>query len=239
MGRETAAGISEGDSAGGRTGAAPLMNRLLDLGWPVVTTYGLTEAASQVTASSLTDTVSARLTAGRPLRFREIRIVDEDGQPTKAGEEGEIRVRGEVLFKGYLQSKEPFLDSDGWFRTGDIGIVDHEQRLTVLGRRDEMIISGGENIRPAEIEAAVLEFGNVEEAKVVAIDDAKWGQRPVLIVSSANRAHFDLEALNRFLKSRLARYKLPVKTYVVDSLPRTALGKIDIVELRRRYCGKS
>ncbi|MEW6637573.1 MAG: o-succinylbenzoate--CoA ligase [Actinomycetota bacterium] len=168
-------------------------------GLPVHTSYGLTEMASQVTTTPPGAPVEELRTSGRVLPHRELRI----------GEDGEILVRGRTLFAGYVEGErlELPLDGEGWFHTRDIGELNDGGRLVVRGRKDNMFVSGGENVQPEEVEEALRRLGGVEEAVVVAVPDEEWGARPVAFV----RADGDLspESLAGQLRRRLPRFMVP------------------------------
>jgi len=174
-------------------------------GWPVGTTYGLTEMASQVTTTAAGDSVSRLRTSGRLLNHREMRLAPD----------GEILVRGRTLFKGYVRGRELISgrDEDGWFHTGDIGSLDAEGYLSVVGRMDNMFISGGENIHPEEIETALCCLPDVEEAVVVPISDDEFGQRPVAFVRFIEGAKLTRVEILACLGKSLSRFKLPVRLY--------------------------
>lgn len=161
---------------GGAPVPAAMLARAVRAGWPVMTTYGLTEMASQVTTTCPGAGWEELRTAGRVLPGRELKISDS----------GEILVRGATRFSGYWQNGmlvAPW-SADGWFATGDVGVLDASRRLIVTGRRDNMFISGGENIHPESIERALLEIDGVHQAIVVPIDHADFGARPVAFVEA-------------------------------------------------------
>jgi o-succinylbenzoate---CoA ligase len=174
-----------------------LVDEALARGLPVHTSYGLTEMASQVTATAPGAAPEELRTAGRVLPHREVSV----------SEEGEILVRGETLFAGYVQGEKTGRPAvaDGWFRTGDLGRLDGVGRLRVLGRRDNLFVSGGENVRPEEIEAALLRIPGVEEAIVVPVPDPEFGARPVAFV----RLSGAVGDLARALEPILPRFKIP------------------------------
>jgi O-succinylbenzoic acid--CoA ligase len=209
------------------------------MGLPLLTSYGLTETASQVCTLSPFDTSDKLLTVGRPLPYRELRVVDDSGRSTPANGEGEIAVRGEVVFKGYLDERDSAFDADGWFRTGDVGYLDEDGYLVVCGRKDDMLISGGENIHPQEIEAVAQSYPGVNGVAVIAVLDHEWGERPVLFVETISPASFDVDSLEQYLEARLARLKLPKEVIVLDKLPRTAIGKIEKTDLEELYRRRS
>ena len=217
-------------------GGGPVPGNLLErcalLGVPVVQTYGLTETCSQVATLSPDDALARLGSAGKALSPNEIRIVTSDGNDAAADEAGEIVVRGPIVMPGY--SGQPATNSrvitDRWLHTGDIGRIDAEGYLYVLDRRDDLIVTGGENVYPAEVEAVLLSHPSVAEAAVIGADDAEWGQRVVAITrldDSAGTSGIDAATLQVFCRERLAGYKVPREfRFATEPLPRTASGKI-------------
>jgi O-succinylbenzoic acid--CoA ligase len=187
-----------------------LLERARTGGLPAVATYGLTETASQIATGRLTDGKVV------PLPLVEIRTVD-----------GHIEVRGPMLFKGYVG--DPDRDRGSWFRTGDLGVVHDDGTLEVLGRADEVIISGGENVHPAEVEAVIAEHPAVSGIVVMGEPDQRWGT-VAIAVYEGEAAPGELE---RHARYRLAGYKIPKRWIHVDELPRISIGKIDRAAVRR------
>lgn len=186
-------------------------------GLPIYTSYGLTEMASQVTTTTPGAPVDELLTAGRPLTAGSIDIAND----------GEIRVRGETRFAGYWCEGEletPF-DNDGWFATGDLGAWDDAGRLVVRGRKDNLIISGGENIQPEEVEAALLALPGVLRAAVLPVADAVYGQRPVAFVLTTS-GDAGQAALREALAACMPKYKIPDHFYPWPEALRAREGKI-------------
>jgi acyl-CoA synthetase (AMP-forming)/AMP-acid ligase II len=174
-----------------------------------------------------------RLTSiGRPLPDVEVQIVDEDGTPLAAGEVGEICVRTPRVMKGYAGSAESPLVRDGWLPTRDMGWVDDDGYLYVAGRKDDMIIRGGENIAPAEVEAVIQSHPAVEEAAVLGAPDIEWGQRVAAFVVLRPEAVLTAEELTQFCRQRLASFKKPELIHFVPELPKNPMGKILRRELR-------
>jgi O-succinylbenzoic acid--CoA ligase len=182
---------------GGGSVPPPLIDEALARGLPVHSSYGLTEMASQVTATPPGASREELHTSGRPLSHRELSI----------SEDGEILVRGETLFLGYVRSGKAVrgLDASGWFHTGDLGELDADGCLRVRGRKDNLFVSGGENIQPEEIEEALCRLEGVEDAVVVPIPDPEFGYRPVAFVRGGR-----LTDLGRSLEPTLPRFKIPV-----------------------------
>jgi O-succinylbenzoic acid--CoA ligase len=223
---------------GGGPAPASLIEESLARGLPVAPTYGLTEAASQVT-TLLPDQVRQKLgSSGLPLPVTEIRI-ESEGRPAPPGTHGEIAVRGPTVSPGYLghEARSGPERQDGWLRTGDLGWMDEDGYLYVLSRRDDLIISGGENIYPAEVEAVLAMHPAVVGAAVVGEPDALWGEVPVAFVELRPGEHVAEDEIRAFCASRLARYKCPRRIVWVESLPRNAAGKVMRRELRRHNEG--
>jgi O-succinylbenzoic acid--CoA ligase len=225
---------------GGGPAPQPLLERCARLGVPVVQTYGLTETTSQVATLAPEDALRRLGAAGRPLYPNALRIVAADGTDARTGEPGEIVVRGPVVMAGYAGRSEATARAivDGWLRTGDIGRLDADGFLHVLDRRDDLVVSGGENVYPAEVEAVLLAHPSVAEAAVIGVPDDTWGQRVVAVVRlhDARAAHAGAaELLRAHCRAHLAGYKTPREfRLVTEPLPRTASGKLRRGEVRAR-----
>ncbi len=212
---------------GGAAAPRELLARALAAGWPIASTYGLTETASQAATLSPAEAAAHVGSAGRPLFLTEIQIV-ESGRILPAGEPGEILVRGPTVIPGYLdrpaETKERF--AGGYLRTGDIGYLDEDGYLYVLDRRKDLIVSGGENVYPAEVEAALRRHPLVQDAAVYPLPDELWGQVPAAAVVPRAGASPSAEDLLAFLRDHIAAYKLPREIRFVSALPRNAGGKL-------------
>lgn len=175
-----------------------LIEQALSLKLPVYVSYGLTEMASQVATGRV---ISAGNNCAAVLPHRELKVFPD----------GEIGVRGATLFKGYLQGDKVHLplDQDGWFHTGDLGELDQAGCLRVLGRKDNMFISGGENIHPEEVEAALLKMDGIVQAVVVPQEDREFGQRPVAFVQCKDGVLKSAD-IQKFLQTKLSKFKVPV-----------------------------
>jgi O-succinylbenzoic acid--CoA ligase len=220
---------------GGGPCPSALLERARDRGLPVAPTYGLTEATAQVATRppSRSGGVDAPLT---PLLGTELRVVDAHGADVPAGDEGEIWVRGPTVMSGYVRDPGPGDTAlcDGWLRTGDVGTLDAAGGLRVFDRRSDLIVSGGANVYPAEVEAALLEHPAVEEVGVAGVPDPEFGKRPAAWWRP--RAGADVpsdSALQAFCRERLAGYKVPVAFHRIEALPRNEAGKL----LRHRLGG--
>ena len=221
---------------GGGPAAQPLLDRCTRRGIPIAQTYGLTEAASQVATLAPADAQRKPGSAGKPLLPTELRI-DRDGVPAAAGEVGEIIVRGPTVMAGYANRPDATARTlrDGWLRTGDLGYLDDEGYLYIVNRRDDLIISGGENVYPAEIEAVLVTHPAVQEACVVGVPDVRWGQVPAASITVRPGSALDEAAIISFCKARLAPYKVPRYVQFLDALPRNAAGKILRSTLRETF----
>ncbi len=204
-------------------------------------TYGLTEAASQVATLAPEDAPRRLGSAGKPLFPTEVRIEGEDGGALPQGQPGEIVVRGPTVMSGYLNQPEETerVLREGWLHTGDIGYLDSDGYLYVLDRRDDLLVSGGENVYPAEVEAVLESHPAVLEAGVTGLTDERWGQRVVATVVLREDAGVSEEGLLAFCKGRLAPYKLPTRLRFAGELPRNAAGKLLRHALRKQWSGES
>ena len=194
---------------------------------PVLQTYGLTETASQVATLAPVEALRKLGSAGLPLLSSTVRI-EVDGREAEVGEVGEIVVQGPTVCAGYLHRPDATAEAirDGWLHTGDLGYVDAEGYLYVADRRDDLIITGGENVYPAEVESALLEHPGVAECAVVGVPDERWGHRVVAVIV-ASAPEVTAEALEAHLRGRVAGYKVPrAFEFSVEPLPRTASGKL-------------
>ncbi|RLT39453.1 MAG: o-succinylbenzoate--CoA ligase [Chloroflexi bacterium] len=214
---------------GGGPAPRPLLEEAARRSMPVMQTYGLTETCSQVATLGQADALRKLGSAGLPLLTSTLRI-EADGRDAEAGEVGEILVAGPTVCAGYLHRPDATAAAirDGWLHTGDLGWRDDEGYLYVADRRDDLIVSGGENVYPAEVESALLEHRAIEEAAVVGMPDDRWGARVVaVVVPRANIEAPSTAAIDAHLRERLAGYKVPREIIVeAEPLPRTASGKL-------------
>jgi o-succinylbenzoate---CoA ligase len=220
---------------GGGPAPLPLLEDCAARGIPVSLSYGLTESCAYVTILAPADALRKIGSAGRPLSHVQLRIVNEEGQAAQVGEPGVICLKGPSITCGYDHRPEATAQAihDGWLSTGDIGYLDEDGYLYVLDRRNDLIISGGENVYPAEIESILLSHPDIVEAGVCGQPNAEWGQVPIAFVHVRSGSTVTAEALQAFLGSRLARYKRPRAIHIVDVLPRNSAGKLLRRELSR------
>jgi fatty-acyl-CoA synthase len=227
------------------SGGAPLPRHLIDVyrerGLVLRQGYGLTEVGVNCFAMSSDEAWSHPGSIGRPLMFTEARLVDEQGSELGVDEVGELCFRGPHVSLGYWGDPEAtaaVFDSEGWLHTGDMARRDADGFYYIAGRRKEMFISGGVNVYPVEVEAALLQHPGLRDAAVVGVPDATWGEVGVAFVVPAGPGGIDADELEGFLEQRLARYKMPRRCIAVDELPRTAYGKVVKSELVGRYLHK-
>jgi O-succinylbenzoic acid--CoA ligase len=212
-------------------GGGPAPQSLLEdcarRGIPAMQTYGMTESCSQAVTLAPEDARTKLGSAGRPLPTVQIRIM-VNGRIAGDNEPGEIMLRGPAITPGYAFAPEITAAAfqEGWFATGDWGYLDTEGYLYVLDRRSDLIISGGENVYPAEIEAALLEHPAVAEAGVCGVPHERWGQVPLAFVVLRAGSSAGKEEILAYLATRVARYKIPEDIRFTDQLPRTSSGKL-------------
>ena len=213
---------------GGAAASPELLARCREFGLPVATTYGLTEAASQVATMLSEDTYRKPGSVGKPLLFTSVKILGENGEPAATGDYGEIVVSGPTVMQGYYNNPEAtaeVLRNDA-LHTGDIGYLDEDGDLFIVQRRSDLIVSGGENVYPAEVEGVLRQHPAVKDAVVIGVPDVEWGQQVVAAIELAEAATTAEDELTVFCRERLAGYKLPKRWMFVDALPQTASGKI-------------
>ena len=224
-------------------GGAPVPEPLIKLfngrGVPINQGYGLTETSPMVSFLSPEWSLVKVGSAGKAPLFGEIRIVDDANQPISTPRtNGEICYRGPNLMKGYWRRPEATaaaIDAAGWFHTGDVGYLDEDGFLYVADRVKDMVITGGENVYPAEVESVLHDHPAVADVAVIGAPDQRWGEVVVAVVVVHEQADLTLEGLREFAGGRLARYKLPTRVEVVDVLPRNPAGKVLKFELRERF----
>lgn len=214
---------------GGAAADPELVRRCQALNIPIATTYGLTEACSQVATQTPQATERKPGSVGRAVPGTHIRVLTESGTEAAVGEYGEIVVSGPTVMQGYFDNPQATDDTlrNGALHTGDIGCFDEDGDLWIVQRRSDLIVTGGENVYPAEVEAALRAFPGVQDACVVGIPDAEWGQRVAAAVMPISGAEIALEELLTFARGRLAGYKVPRAIRLLDALPLTASGKIE------------
>ncbi|WP_315761652.1 AMP-binding protein [Sphingomonas sp. Y38-1Y] len=222
-------------------GGAPLPPALMEriemrLGVEVQTSWGMTELSPSGTVARFGDAGRAASVSGRPAIGVDLLLTDAEGRALAEQREveGHLRVRGAAVVDRYFGQIESAADADGWFATGDLARIDRHGNLTITGRAKDLIKSGGEWINPAEIEAVVGALPGVSLAAVIARSDAKWGERPILLVEMSDEAVSD-SALLGSLKGRVAPWWVPDAVVRLAAMPLAPTGKIDKIRLRRDH----
>jgi acyl-CoA synthetase (AMP-forming)/AMP-acid ligase II len=206
-------------------------------------TYGLTEASPLITQSLPTDPADLQLTCGRGIAHVEWDVVDPQTRERRPlGEEGEIRTRGWHVMQGYFGDEDATRDAiseDGWLATGDLGVMDEHGYLRITGRAKDVVIRGGENIYPAEVESAIRDLDGVLDANVVGVPDDRYGEVCCAYVRRADGTELGEAELREQLAGRLARFKIPTHFRFVDEFPLTPSGKVQKFRLREAFLAEA
>jgi fatty-acyl-CoA synthase len=198
--------------------------------------YGATETCAVAIHQTPANAEATAGSVGFAAKHCQIRIVDNKGHDVMAGENGQILIKGPNVFKEYWHNSVATENAlrKGWFHSGDIGYCRPDGAYVISDRKADLIISGGENIYPAELEAILIEHPEIAEAAVVGEPDERWGEVPVAVVVMKKDGHMDEEGVRALFKNRLARFKHPQRVMLVDELPRNAMGKVEKFELRKQ-----
>ena len=228
--------------AGGEAVSEKITGAFNELGIPILNSYGLTETSDGTTTTRPYDAEGKPANCiGKPLTLTEVRLVDSDGRDVEVGNEGEILHRGPSIVGSYwnrpVETEKAF--RDGWLHTGDIARMDEEGFLYYLGRKDDMIVTGGENVYPAEVEEAILSHEKVADAAVVGVSDEKWGQTIMAVIVPKGGVEILESEIMQHVKARLGGFKLPRVIQFAESLPKIGSGKHDRVQIKRNFGGAS
>lgn len=217
-----------------------------------INAFGQTETASTITTLGPEDHVIRgdeneeekekklkRLSSiGKPMPDVEMKVVDEESNDLHTGEVGEILARGPRVMTGYWKDKEKtesIIDKDGWVHTGDMGYIDEDGYFFLAGRATNMIIRGGENISPEEVEAVLHTYPKIEEAAIIGVPDEEWGEQPRAVVVLKKGEKATPEEIIEYCRAKLTSFKRPRSVIFVDELPRNTMGKVLTRELREKY----
>lgn len=223
---------------GGAPVPEPLIRTYQERGLTFLQGYGMTETAPGALFLAAEHSVRKAGSAGVPCFFSDVRLVAPDGSEAAPGEPGEVYVQGPNVMRGYWRRPEEtakVLSPDGWFRSGDVGVADEDGYVRISDRIKDMIISGGENVYPAEVESALSGHEAVAECAVIGVPDGTWGEVGKALVVLRPGASADPAELLAHLDGRLARYKIPKYLELVPDLPRNAAGKLVKARLRTLY----
>jgi fatty-acyl-CoA synthase len=224
--------------AGGEPVPERVTNAFGEIGIPVLNSYGLTETSDGTTTMRPWDALGRPANCiGKPLTLTDVRIVDPQGRDVEAGVEGEILHRGPSVVNEYWHRPEETSKAfrDGWLHTGDRALRDEAGFIHFLGRKDDMIITGGENVYPAEIEEVILSHSKVADVAVIGIPDEKWGQTVKAVIAPKSGEIIGEEEILSHIKLRLSSFKRPRILEFVDELPKIGSGKLDRVKIRNIY----
>ncbi|HZY40624.1 MAG TPA: long-chain fatty acid--CoA ligase, partial [Anaerolineae bacterium] len=223
--------------SGGAPCPLPVFEKFWDRGVDFKTGYGLTEAGPNTFWLPKADVRRKPGAVGFPLFHVDVTIVDEAGRDCGANEVGELLIRGPHVCNGYWNRPEETAKTiiDGWLHTGDLARRDDEGYYYIVGRSKDMIISGGENIYPAEVESVLHAHPAIADAALIGVPDEKWGEVGRAIIVAQNGTALNTDELTAFCQPRLARYKIPRSFVFVEALPKTAAGKIDKKMLQEKY----
>jgi len=227
------------------SGGAPTPLTVIDFfqarGIPFQEGFGMTETAPAVALLDAEHVKEKTGSIGRPLFHVEARVVDAEDRDRPTDVVGELVVRGPNVFAGYWMLPEATAEAfrNGWFHTGDLGRIDEDGFITLVDRKKDMIITGGENVYPVEVENVLYRHDAVTEAAVIGLPDEKWGESVTAIVALAPGAAASADDLIAFTRDRIAHFKCPRRVEFTEALPRNATGKILKTELRRQYGGST
>lgn len=224
--------------SGGEAVSDRITSAFGEIGIPILNSYGLTETSDGTASIRPYDAMGkAANCIGKPLPFVDLRIVDAGGRDVDPGEEGQIIHRGPTVVEAYWRRPEETAKvfRDGWFHTGDVATRDEEGYVYFLGRKDDMIVTGGENVYPAEVEEAILRNPKVADAAVLAVPDEKWGQTIKAVISVKEGESLAGEEIGRYLETRLSGFKRPRIVEFVPQLPKIGSGKLDRALIKKTY----
>jgi len=205
----------------------------------IVENYGMTETCATITHRAMEYTDAKPFSAGRPIAHVRLRIVDENGNDVAPGEVGEVLCSGPNIMQSYYKEPEKTADviRNGWLHTGDIGLLDREGFLYLKDRKNNMLISGGENIYPKEIEDVLYRHPKILEAAVFGLPDELWGEKVCAAVIIKPGEQLDAEEVTEFCQSHLASFKKPKAVYFLDALPKNQIGKVLRSALKQKFAG--
>lgn len=222
------------------SGAAPvpvsLIETYTEMGIEIHQVYGLTETCGPACIISSEDAIERAGSTGKAFTFTEVQVVDDNGNPCEAGEAGEVLVKGPHIMLGYWNRPEANAEAlvDGWLKTGDVATMDSEGFVTIVDRVKDMLISGGENVYPAEIENVLLAHEKINDAGVIGIPSKKWGESPLAVIVRADDSLSEQDVMDHCV-GKLAPFKTVKAVEFIDVIPRNASGKILKRELRDIY----
>ncbi len=222
---------------GGGPSSDELIISALKNNWRVIKVYGASETTAMITECSGNELEKYPSAAGKPLANVKIEIWNEVREKLRANEVGEIVVKSTAIAKGYLNNLSTWQEKfyDGFYLTGDYGYLDSGGRLFVLSRRTDLIVSGGENINPREVEKTLLKHSQINEAVVIPLKNNEWGEIPVAAIVLNKKGTLNEIELTKYLKEKISSYKIPKRILFVENIPKTELGKIMFDEVKKLF----
>ncbi len=225
---------------GGGPVTQQLLRKAAERGIPIVSSYGMTETCAQIIANPLlapSGMYTPLKSVGKPFPPNEMQIRDENGKVLGKNQSGLLWLKGPQVFDGYYNSSENDIkfDEDGWFNTGDYGHMNGFGHLFIESRRTDLIVSGGENVNPTEVEEAMIKLPLIKEAIVIGLPDEEWGERVTAVVTLTNGKTPQIEEIKEQLKDRLNDFKIPKELKIVKEFPMTETGKVKRWELVKKF----
>lgn len=224
---------------GGAPCPIPVIEFYQQRGWAFLEGFGMTEASPNTLVLDADNVVSHAGSVGRPFMHVDVRIVDEEDHDVRVGEVGELVLRGPNIFAGYwglpVETAEAF--RGGWFHSGDLGRADEDGFITLVDRKKDMIISGGENVYPIEVEQVLFRHPEVADVAVIGVPHERWGESVMAVIVPVEGASPDADAIIAYTREHIAHFKCPRVVEVLEELPRTATGKVLKRELRQQFVG--
>ena len=216
-----------------------MLRKAVERGIPIISSYGMTETCAQIAANSLfkpSGTYTPLSSVGTLFSDNLVEIRDEKGRRQPVNESGLIWLKGpQIIDRYYENDHAEHFDENGWFNSGDFGHLNRNGHLFIENRRTDLIISGGENINPIEIEQALERLDGISEAAVIGIEDEEWGQKVVALITVTDSETHNLESVKNKLKGKIAAFKLPKELLIVEAIPKTSTGKIKKRDLKKSY----
>jgi len=220
----------------GAASSETLLNQIIKHKLPILSAWGMTETTAHCTCMNLDEPKEHIKSVGKPFHHTQLKIVNEEGEEVAQGQTGEAIVNGPTVFMGYLDTEQTANTiKNGWLHSGDLGIINSDGYLTIVGRKDDMIISGGENIHTGEIEKVAKAIEGVRDCAVIPIKHEKWGQRPIILVEPKANSNLTEEFISDILKTKLAKIKVPDRVIFRTALPRTSIGKVNYKILKAEF----
>lgn len=223
---------------GGAPVPEPLTKLYLSKGVPFAQGYGLTETSPMCTFLLPDYALEKVGSAGFGCLYTDVEVFGPDGEIVPRGERGEVCIKGPSVMKGYWNRPDATaeaIDSNGWFHSGDVGVMDDDGFLFIVDRLKDMVISGGENVYPAEVESVLYEHPKIGEVAIIGMPDERWGEAVTAVVACVEDEDVTLAELRDFAGESLAKFKLPIRLHTVDALPRNPAGKVLKFELREQF----